>query len=207
MKTIAVKADDKKQEEKALAIKKESAPIVKDALALKVKTAKDMISATAILSTLNKFMDAVKKEKGFVIDPLKLVIKHEESRWKPIETEHKAAIEALRSKTTIYQTEKINAERAEEKAIADRTKEGRGNFSMDTAEKKMQEIKRVDTAISTEAGVLKFREVPKLKITDAAAIPEKFLIIDEAAVFAALKRGEKVPGAEIEIIQSPVNYR
>ena len=61
--------------------------------------------------------------------------------------------------------------------------------------------------IQTDAGVVKFKSEKRLKIIDRSKVPDAFWVIDEAALLAALKTGQLIPGAQIELIQVPINYR
>lgn len=54
----------------------------------------------------------------------------------------------------------------------------------------------------TNTGAAKIRKISKMFITNEKKIPDKFRIIDESAVEAALKNGESVPGAEMRKVNS-----
>lgn len=106
-----------------------------------------------------------------------------------------------------YQTRLITEQKAQQDAIASRIAPGKGNLSLDTAMKRMEAIERPVDKVETEAGSLKFRPMPRLKIISEADIPRSYMVPDEALIFADLKAGKVIPGAEIEIIQVPVNSR
>ena len=61
--------------------------------------------------------------------------------------------------------------------------------------------------IATDQGLVQFREKKQLKITDLSLIPEEYWHINENEILADLKKDIAVPGAELETIQVPVNYR
>lgn len=186
---------------------KEIDPIASEAEVLTIVTQEDMAGAVTLLSNLNRSLDKITEEKEKVTKPLNEALKAERGRWKPFETKLESAISTIRSKMSVYQTESARLAKIEEEKIAARIAPGKGNLSMETATKKIDEIERADKSVATDAGLVKFRTDKKLKITDALAIPREYLVVDEKAVFEALRKGATIPGAEIEEVQTPVNYR
>ena len=173
---------------------------------MEIVTPDDLKAATEVLSQVNKVMDHVKEEKDKVLGPLKLLADTEKARWEPLESRLKPIIARLRGLMSSYQTEALRKKKEEDEKILARTKEGKGNFTPETAIRKMGEI-AVDEKVEAESGGLSFREKKVLKITDKAKIPKIYWIVDEDAVFAALKEGVEIEGAEIEIQQTPINRR
>lgn len=186
---------------------KEIDPIASEAEVLTIVTQEDMAGAVTLLSNLNRSLDKITEEKEKVTKPLNEALKAERGRWKPFETKLESAISTIRSKMSSYQTESARLAKIEEEKIAARIAPGKGNLSMETATKKIDEIERADKSVATDAGLVKFRTDKKLKITDALIIPREYLVVDEKAVFEALKKGAAIPGAEIEEVQTPVNIR
>lgn len=186
---------------------KEIDPIASEAEVLTIVTQEDMAGAVTLLSNLNRSLDKITEEKEKVTKPLNEALKAERGRWKPFETKLESAISTIRSKMSSYQTESARLAKIEEEKIAARIAPGKGNLSMETATKKIDEIERADKSVATDAGLVKFRTDKKLKITDALIIPREYLVVDEKAVFEALKKGTTIPGAEIEEVQTPVNIR
>lgn len=166
-----------------------------------------MKDATELLSKVNKTLDGVKAEREKVTKPLNDALKAERARWKPVEDVLKPIVAGLREKMSEYQTALIKKQREEEERIAARMKPGKGNLKAETAIRKMGEVEAPEAKVESDAGSVGFREKKVLKITSREVIPKKFWIVDEDAVFEALKAGEKVNGAEIDIEMVPVNKR
>lgn len=184
---------------------KEISPLVSDASALVIKTPDDMIMATSLLSQMNQVMDSVTAEKEKVTRPLLDALNAERNRWNPIETSFKQAIEPLRDKISKYQTEQARKQKEEADRLARQVSEG--SVSIDTAAQSLANVTRAADRVDTPSGSLVFREKQQLKITNPKKVPKPYWVIDEEAVFFALTAGESVPGAEIEIIQVPINRR
>jgi len=201
------KLSPKKEDKQVAVIEKEMAPIVKQAISMKIANPNDMTEATEVLSKLNIFSDRMQEEKERITKPANEILKAERSRWKPLETMYDNATTHLRSLISAYQTEQVRKQREEEAKIAARVGDGKGKLKIETAVKKIEELDAPIEKVSTESGMLKFREDKKLKITDASVIPRMYLVVDEKKVLEALKAGIEVKGAEIELIQVPINFR
>lgn len=171
-----------------------------------IATPEDLVAATEVLSKVNKVMDHVKVEKDKVLIPLRDLANKEKARWEPIESRLKPIVERLRGMMSAYQTKALADKKIEDDKILNRTGDGKGKFKVETAIRKMGE-NQVEEKVQAESGGLSFREKKVLKITDKAKIPKIYWVVDEEAVFSALKEGIEIAGAEIEIVQVPINKR
>lgn len=183
------------------------APLAEQAETIVISDQKSLTEATEILSRLNHFNDQIEDESNKVLAPLKEAMSAEKARWKPAITYYKAGIEAIRLKIATYQTNLTNSLKAKEQAITDRIGQGKGKLSVDTAISKLEALPTIQKTTSTEAGTVQFREKQTLKVTDITKITINYFDLNEARLLADLKLGKLIPGAEIEIIQVPVNYR
>lgn len=188
-------------------IEKQIAPIIDKAFEITIKSADDMKGASETLSQLNQFNDKITEEKEKVTKPLLEALNAERSRWKPLETVYKKAIDYLRGEMSEYQTAEIKRQRDEEAKIAARVGDGKGKIKIETAEKKFSEIERVDEKVATESGLVKFREDKVLKVIDLTKIPREYFELNESLLLKDLKAGKTVEGAELEVKMVPVNFR
>lgn len=198
---------DKESRDVAVVVQKEVQPLVKIAQKIEIVDADSMEEAVAMLSKLNQIHDRIEEEENKVLDPLKLAMKAEKGRWAGAKKLHEEAIGLLRGKMSTYQTAEVRRVKEEEAKIASRVGAGKGKLKFETAVEKIENIDRVEKKVVTSEGLVKFRTDKKLKITDQSKIPNKFWAVDEGLLLDALKRGDVVPGAEIEEIQVPINYR
>jgi hypothetical protein len=174
---------------------------------LAITTPEALTEATSILSTLNTQKDNIEALKAKVLDPLNAARKAEIARWKPALDKLESAIASIRSQMSQYATQQANTLKAQEEAIAARIAPGRGNYTLDTAVKKLDELEKTPDIVETAQGSVTFRPIQRLKITNRNLIPDEYWIVDETAILADLKAGLKVAGAELETIQVPVNKR
>lgn len=187
-----------------LSLKKELPKIVTK---IEIVDAVSMKNATETLSLLNQRLDSITEEKEKVTKPLNEALKAERARWKPYETQLEDAISMIRTGMSKYQTAEAKRIKDEADAIASRVKEGKGNLTLETASKKIAAIEKPADVVNTDVGQVKFRTDKKLKITDENKIPREYLVVDEKKLLDALKNGIVVSGAEIEEIQTPINFR
>ena len=190
-----------------IVLKKEIEVLDKDMQKIEIKNDTDMKEAAELLTNFNKKLDAITEEKEKVTKPLNDALTAERARWKPFETKLSGYITTIRKAMGSYQLQKEKEAEEEAARIAARVGEGKGKLKIETAVRKMDEIEKPATVVGTTEGMVKFREIKKLKITDASKIPAKFLVPNEAMILEALKNGETVPGCEIEIEKSVVNFR
>jgi hypothetical protein len=188
-------------------IEKKIYPLVEQEISLKITSDEDMEIATKILSQLNNINDQIENEKQKVLTPLNKARTAEINRWKPIVTIYETSIASLRSKLSLYQTKQVQAQKAQEEAIARRIGPGKGKIKLETAVQKIDSLDKPTLSVSTTAGTLSFRAVETLKIVSPDLIPRKYLLPDEKRILETLKGGVAVPGCEIEIVQIPVNVR
>jgi hypothetical protein len=192
---------------KIVEYKKEVSPIIKQAETLTVTNAEEVKEATEVLSRLNKSLDAIEAEKDKVLGPLKEAAKAEKARWKPLEDMFDGAVSRIRGLLSTYQTEQMRIKREEEAKVLARVGEGKGKFKVETVIRKLGEIVTPEARVEVESGGLTFRKSKTLKITDASKVPDEYWVIDEKKLLDALKDGKVVEGAEITVVQIPVNRR
>lgn len=196
-----------KNQTKEIAIKKEISPLIEKAQNLKITGPKQITQATEFLSQANTYLDKLTEEKEKLTKPINEALKEIRARYKPTELVLQEAISTLRSSISKYQTEQLKLKQKEEEKIAARIGEGKGKIKLETAVEKMSSISTPAQNIQTDTGSIRFRTDKVLKITDPNKIPREYLILDESAILKALKLGAIIPGAEIELIQTPINSR
>ena len=191
---------------KEIAIVKKINPVIEEVNSIEI-TSETMPKAVELLSQLNKFLDKLTEEKEKITKPMNEALKEVRSRYKPTELLLEGAISHLRSDMSQYQTEQLRIKKEEEEKIAARIGDGKGKLKIETAVDKINNLNTPASKVSTDAGEVKFRTDKKLKITDENLIPREYLEINESKLLSALKLGNIIPGAEIELIQTPINSR
>ena len=195
-----------KQEDKSLTITpKIIAPVVARASEIEIIDAPSMKVAVEFLSEANNYLDKVVEWKEKKTKPLNEALKVIRAETKPVEKALEEAIENVRGKMSAYQTAQVRIQKEQADKIAQKVSDGK--IKIETGVHKLGEIAVPEKEVATDAGLVQFRETKVLKIVDIKLVPDKYFVIDEAEVMSDLKQGIEVPGCEINIIQTPINYR
>lgn len=180
-------------------------PMLTEVRSFAIKNSDEMGKATKYLSEANKILDNLTEDKEKLTKPLNEALKAIRAKYKPAEIALEEIITSIRKSMTSYQTTQKKLENEAQAKIADKVASGK--ISIDKAIQKLESLEVVANKTVTDEGSISFRPTPTLKISDPLAIPREYLIIDETSLLKALKSGAQVPGAEIEIIQVPINRR
>lgn len=195
------------QDTQLVEYQEKSSLLVERGNTIEITDASGMEEATEILSRANKGLDAIKAEKDKVMRPLLDATAAERKRWKPLEDVLGGVVSRIRGLMGIYQT-LLKREEEEKKAkIASRVGEGRGQLKAETAINQMDNVEVAEKKIVAESGGVSFRDKQELKVTHLTKIPLAYFDLNESRVLAALKDGVIVPGAQIEVVQIPINKR
>lgn len=175
--------------------------LITKAATLVVDSQESMIQAATLTGKLKDVKKATVAEEAELSDKLaKLELTKEYEARRAFRLKVEKAIKFVSDQVNKYQT--LEARRASEEAAKLAARVERGTMKLDTAVRKMDEIEKPLEEFKTADGSVSFKTIPKLDITDAMLIPRKYLVVDEVAVFAALKAGETIPGAQIIQVKS-----
>ena|SRR3990167_1297632 len=188
-----------------LAIIKEISPVVAEAQKLIINSKESLSEAVTFLSKCNKYLDALTADREKLTKPINEALKAIRDRYRSADTMVTEAIDSIRSKMSVYQGEQTRLQKEKEAKIAARLE--KGTINIEKAMAKIDAISVPEKEVETKEGSVQFREIKILKIIDEAVIPREYLIVDERKLLEVLKAGKTVPGAEIEIKLTPINYR
>jgi hypothetical protein len=104
-----------------------------------------------------------------------------------------------------YQTELLRIKKTKEDEMANALIAGK--VDIDKASTALSNMKKPEQKVVTDGGSISFRTDQILKVTAIDKIPHEYFDLNEKKVLSALKLGKSIPGAEIELIQTPINRR
>lgn len=185
--------------------KKTVTKLTEIASTLHIKTDKDMVTASEVLSSLNKVVDAIEVEKQKVLKPLNEARTAEIARWKPMLSICDPVIALLRRDISDFQTMKMQKLAEKEQKITESMISG--DISFDKGSDKIGNLKKPVSQIVSDSGSLTFRTDKRVFVSDIKLIPAEYFILDEKKVLESLKKGVAVPGAKIVEVQVPINSR
>jgi len=179
--------------------------LITRATTLIVDSQESMIQAATVLGKVKELIKKTKAEEENLSDQLaELDLTKQYDTARELRLKAEKASKFISEQVNKFQT--LEAKRASEEAAKLAARVERGTMKLDTAVRKMDEIVKPLEEFKTTDGAVTFRTIPKLNIVDANLIPREYLVVDEAKVFAALKVGTVVPGAQIIQVQSVSNY-
>lgn len=188
-------------------IPKDVVTITTQALSLTIKGAGDMIEASAMRESLKKKLKEITAKKDEVLQPLLEATKAERSRWKPAEDKINQALEQIDGAMSKYQTAQRKIELAKEEAIANRIGEGKGKLSAEKAVAKLDDMKRVDNKVSSDAGATAFVTTPLCELEDVSKVPMEYHEVDMVRIRQLMKAGVKVAGIRYWTEERPRSSR
>lgn len=179
--------------------------IITRAESITTLTVETMPEAVELLSSLNRIKDEITAEKEKVTRPLLDSLAAERAKWKPKEIRLESVITRIRTALTVYQTELVAKQRAQQEAIAKKLENN--EIKPETAIKRMQKVENVQNTVESNTGKITFKTVTTFTVTDWKSVPDEFLLLNETKVREMLKNGKLVPGLQYNDEQVPINYR
>lgn len=160
-----------------------------------ITTAEENASATELKAKLNETKKQIKDRKEEITKPLNAALKSARDLFAPIEESFEKAERILAGKLIAYK-QKVEADaRLAEERIAARVE--KGTLKLSTAERKIEEIEKVEKTTLTPYGQVQFRKIPQMRILDENLIPDEFWVVDMVALRrAVVNESRSVPGAE-----------
>lgn len=184
------------QETKELAqVKDQLTALESKATEAKITTDEQYTEVVDYLGTIKNISKTLKAEKEKITNPANETLKAARAFFAPFEKRYTDAETILKSKLLDYKKRKDAEAAKKETQFADRVE--RGTMKMETAERKIGEIKRVENTTRGNVGEVQVRKIKKVRITDEAALPREYLKPDEVAIRRDALSGKQIPGVEV----------
>jgi len=175
-------------------LKSKLSRVEKQANEITIASQEENVQAMEIKVSLSKIGKEIKERKEAITKPLNEALKSARELFKPIEEQFENAENIVGKKLITYK-QKVEAEAREaESKIAARVE--KGTLKMETAERKLDEIKTPEKTVQTDHGRVQFRKIQKMRIINANLIPDKYWEINETLLRKDVLAGIVVPGAE-----------
>jgi hypothetical protein len=115
--------------------------------------------------------------------------------FRPVEEQFEHAEALIKRKLLDYKQKKDAEARAKEAKIAAQAE--KGTIKLETAERKMGEIERVETTTRGKVGEVQVRKVKKVRITNESLLPRSYLVPDMVIIRRDALAGIAIPGTEV----------
>lgn len=177
------------------AIKGQISKLENAASSLTIATTEDYTQAVDLVAQLKDRGSKIKILKESITKPANEILKNARAMFAPVEAQHANAEAIIKTKLLDYKRQKDAEAREAEAKIAAKVEAGR--MRLDTAEKKLDNIERVENTTRGNVGEVQVRKVKKVRIVDAALLPREYLIPDDVAIRRDALGGKTIPGVEI----------
>lgn len=163
--------------------------------AVMIETQEHYESTVDLISKLKETGNLIKIKKESITNPLNEALRNARELFAPIEDQFAKAEVIVKTKLLDYKRKKDAEARAEEAKIAARV--DKGTMKLETAERKIDGIERVETTTKGKVGEVQVRKIKKVRIVDAAALPREYLIPDDVLIRKDALGGKVIPGVEV----------
>ncbi len=161
-----------------------------------IETQEDYEGAVDIVAKLKDTGSIIKKRKESITKPLNEALKNARELFKPIEQQFTEAERIVKGKLLEYKQKADAKAREEEQKIANRVE--KGTMKVETAEKKIENVERVQQTTRGKVGEVQVRKIKKLRIVDKKLIPLEYLEPDMGAIRRdAISNKITIPGVEV----------
>ena len=176
-------------------LKSQISKLEKLANEVQITTQEENESALNLKSKLKEIGKEITTRKEAITKPLNEALKSARDLFRPLEDQFETA-EKLVGRKLIDYKQKVEAENREKEAkIATRVE--KGTMKMETAERKLDEIKGPEKTVDTDHGRVQFLKVKKIRITDENLIPRKYFVPDNVLIRKDALAGIAIPGVEV----------
>lgn len=161
-----------------------------------IETQDDYTGAVDLVSKLKEAGKAIKDKKETITKPLNEALKNARDLFRPIEEQFDSAEAIIKRKLLDYKKKVDEEARAKEAKIAADLESGKIK-KIETAEKKMESIERVESTTRGKVGEVQIRKIKKVRITNEILIPREYLVPDQVAIRRDALAGKEIPGVEV----------
>lgn len=169
-----------------------------------ITTQEEYARAIDLVSELKEAGSKIKNLKESITKPLNEGLRNARAMFAPVEERYENAERIIKTKLLDYKRKVDDEARAAEAKIAARVE--KGTLKLETAEKKLDAIERVETTTQGKVGAIQIRVVKKVRITDANALPREYLVPNETLIRKDALSGKVIPGVEVYSEESIASY-
>ena len=185
-------------EEKSLALVKQDVEAVESQSRFKVTSEEKLQMAVVARKQIKEASKNLETQKKSITDPLNAALKNTRTLFAPFEERLQVVDKWLGGQMLDWMEKKDAEARAKAVEVEKKVAEGQITFAKASA--------AVEKA-TAKVEAIPVRELTRLRIVDASKLPREYLVPDEGKIFAALKGGQKVEGAELYKEKIVVNAR
>lgn len=176
-------------------IKAQVTRLENQAESIQITTPEEYTAAVDLVSKLKDAGSKIKDLKESVTKPLNEALKNARKLFAPVEEQFENAERIMKGKLLAYKKLRDAEVAAEEARIAAKVESGK--MKLETAERKVGAIERVESTTRGKVGEAQIRKIKKVRITDESLIPRQYLVPDMVAIRRDALGGKTIAGVEV----------
>jgi hypothetical protein len=161
---------------------------------LSITSPEENAIAIEFKAKIDKTGKDIKAKKESITKPINASLRMIRELFAPLESMFENADTIVGNKLLAYKRKVEEETRKKEAQLAARVE--KGTMKIETVERKIAELPKIQKTTHTSAGQVQFRKVPMMRIIDEKLIPDKYWVIDMVALRKDVVGGEIVAGAE-----------
>lgn len=182
------------EEKEIIVLKGQISKLENLATELSITTPEENGIAIELKAKLKDIGKQIKDRKEAITKPLNVALKSARELFAPIEAKYDFAENLVGRKLLDYKRKVDEEARIKEAKIAESFE--KGNIKAETAERKIDQIQRVEKTVQTDHGKVQFRTIQKVRVIDEKLIPDSYWEINQTLLRKDVLAGVVVPGAE-----------
>jgi len=184
------------ENKEVVVLKSQISKLEKQADEIVIATPEENVAAMNLKAKLKEIGKQITTQKETITKPLNTALKNARELFRPLEEKYEFAENLVGRKLLDYKRKVDEEARAKEAKIAADLESGKIK-KMETAERHLDKIEKVDKTTHTDHGMVQFKKIKKVRVTDETKIPDKYWVVDMVAVRKDALAGLEVPGAEV----------
>src|SRR3990167_10201870 len=177
----------------------EVSAVERKADAIEITKSEEYANAVDIVAKLKEIGSKIKEKKESLTKPLNEALRNARELFAPLEMQFSNAEGIIKGKLLDYKRKKDEEARIEEARIAARVE--KGTLKIETAERKMEAVERIDTTTRGDVGEISIRQIKKVRIVNESLIPREYLQPDMVAIRRDALGGKAIAGVIIEEVE------
>jgi len=181
-------------------VKTQTSALENKATSLIISNEDNYKNAITILAKIKEIGKIIKIKKEAITKPLSESLKNARDLFRPLEDQFINAEKIIKTKMLKYKSEIDKIAKEKEEQIAKRAE--KGTIKLETAERKMNEIERINKTTQGKFGKATFRQTRKVRIINQTLIPLEYLVPNMTLIRTDALSGKNIPGVEVYIEDS-----
>ena len=176
-------------------IKTQTSALEKKINSITIQDKDNYVDAITLLNRINEMGKIIRLKKELITKPLNESLRNARELFKPLEDQFLNAEKIIKKKILDYSQSVNKIAQEKEEKIAERME--KGIIKLETAEKKINEVDRINKTTQGSYGKVTIRQTRKVRIVNLSLIPREYFIPDMILIRNDALSGKNIAGVEV----------